>query len=113
MQEAWVRSLGQEDPLEKGMATYSSIFAWRIPRTEEPGRLQSMELESDMTERLSLHYGIKALSFKKQKLIRVLDVALERGLLGTPDWNLAVSNFDLQGQRQAGWVTSLLRVLKS
>ena len=37
-----VRSLGQEDPLEKGMATCSSIFAWRIPWTEEPGRLQSM-----------------------------------------------------------------------
>ena len=42
MQEAWVRSLGQEDPLEKEMATHSSILAWRIPRTEEPGRLQSM-----------------------------------------------------------------------
>jgi len=37
--ETWVRSLGQEDPLEKGMATHSSILAWRIPRTEEPGRL--------------------------------------------------------------------------
>ena len=40
--ETWVRSLGQEDPLEKGMATHSSILAWRIPWTEEPGRLQSM-----------------------------------------------------------------------
>ena len=37
MQETQVRSLGQEDPLEKGMAIYSSIFAWRIPWTEEPG----------------------------------------------------------------------------
>ena len=37
MQETWVRSLGQEDPLEKEMATHSSIFAWRIPWTEEPG----------------------------------------------------------------------------
>ena len=36
----WVPSLGQEDPLEKGMATHSSILAWRIPRTEEPGGLQ-------------------------------------------------------------------------
>ena len=43
MQETRVQSLGQEDPLEKGMATHSSIPAWRIPRTEEPGRLQSME----------------------------------------------------------------------
>ena len=38
MQETWVQSLGWEDPLEKGMATHSSIFAWRIPWTEEPGR---------------------------------------------------------------------------
>ena len=42
MQKTWVLSLGQEDPLEKGMATHSSILAWRLPRTEEPGRLQSM-----------------------------------------------------------------------
>ena len=41
-QETWVRSLGQEDPLEKDMATHSSILAWRIPWTEEPGGLQSM-----------------------------------------------------------------------
>ena len=41
MQETWVRSLGQEDPLEKEIATHSSILAWRIPRTEEPGGLQS------------------------------------------------------------------------
>ena len=43
MQETWVRFLGQEDPLEKEMATQSSILAWRIPWTEEPGSLQSME----------------------------------------------------------------------
>ena len=42
MRETWVQPLGQEDPLEKGMATHSSILAWRIPRTEEPGRLQFM-----------------------------------------------------------------------
>ena len=42
MQETWVRSLGQEDPLEEEMATHSSILAWRIPWTEEPGGLQSM-----------------------------------------------------------------------
>ena len=39
IQETWVRSLGQEDPLEKEMATHSSILAWRIPWTEEPGRI--------------------------------------------------------------------------
>ena len=43
--ETWVRSLGQEDPLEKGMTTHSSILAWRIPGTEEPGGLQSMGLQ--------------------------------------------------------------------
>ena len=42
MQETWVQFLVQEDPLEKEMATHSSILAWRIPWTEEPGRLQSM-----------------------------------------------------------------------
>ena len=42
MQETWVQFLGQEDPLEKGIATHSSILAWRIPWTEEPGGLQSM-----------------------------------------------------------------------
>ena len=45
MQETLVRFLGQEDPLEKEMATYSSILAWRFPWTEEPGRLQSMGLQ--------------------------------------------------------------------
>ena len=42
VRETWVPSLGWEDPLEKGMATLSSILAWRIPRTVEPGGLQSM-----------------------------------------------------------------------
>jgi len=42
LQKLQIRSLGQEDPLEKGMATYSSILAWRIPWTEEPGRLHSI-----------------------------------------------------------------------
>ena len=45
MQETGVRSLGQEDPLGEGIATHSSILAWRIPRTEEPGRLWSMGLK--------------------------------------------------------------------
>ena len=44
-QETWVQSLGQEDPLEKGMATHSSILAWEIPWTEEPGGLRSMGLQ--------------------------------------------------------------------
>ena len=53
MWETWVRSLGQEDPLEKEMAIHSSILAWRIPWTKELGGLQSTgRKESDMTERL-------------------------------------------------------------
>ena len=55
MQETWVQFLDQEDPLEEGMATHSGILAWRIQRTEEPGRLYSPwgRKESDRTERLS------------------------------------------------------------
>ena len=56
MQETWVKSLGQEDPLEKGMATLSSIPAWRIPWTEETGGLQSMELQ-----RVRYNLAIKSL----------------------------------------------------
>ena len=47
MWETWVQSLGWEDPLEEGKATHSSILAWRIAQTEEPGGLQSMELHRD------------------------------------------------------------------
>ena len=54
MPETQVQSLGQENPLEKGMASHSSILAWRIPRPEEPGGLQPMgHKESDTTERLT------------------------------------------------------------
>ena len=48
-QETWVQSLGQEDVLEKGLATYSSILVWNIPWTEEPGGLQSMGLQKSQT----------------------------------------------------------------
>ena len=56
MQEAWVQSLGQEDPLDKGMATHSSILAWRIPWTEEPAGLQSTGSQSRtrLSERLKV-----------------------------------------------------------
>ena len=53
-QETQVQSLGQEDPLENGMATHSSILAWRIQWTEELRGLQSMGLQRDMNERLTL-----------------------------------------------------------
>ena len=53
MRQTWIGSLGWEDPLEEGMATHSSILAWEIAGTEEPGGLQSMVAELVMTELLS------------------------------------------------------------
>ena len=56
IKEMQVQALGQEDPLEEGMATHSSVLAWRIPSAEEPGRLWSIGSQrSDMTEQLSTH----------------------------------------------------------
>ena len=49
MQEKWVQSPGREDPLEEGMATHSSILAWKIPWTEKPGQLQFMWLQRETT----------------------------------------------------------------
>ena len=78
MQETWVRSLGQEDPLDKEMATHSNILAWRIPWRKEPGRLQSMgsqRVGHDWATSLSL-------SWKNNKI---------RGLTLTSD-SLHISN---------------------
>ena len=60
MQETQVQSLGQEDSLEKGMATHSSILAWKIPWTEEPGRLHSQwgRKALDTTEQLTLSFSL-------------------------------------------------------
>ena len=58
MQETQVQSLGQEDPLEEGMATQASIFAWRIPWPEEPGRLQSIgsqRVRHDLSDLACMH----------------------------------------------------------
>ena len=84
MRETWVQSLGQEDSLEKEMATHSSTFAWRIPWTEGPDGLQSTgHKESDMTERLlvvrSLEH-ITILSGKKQPIEEVR-VDTEEGII--------------------------------
>ena len=59
VQEPGVRSLGREDPLKKGMATRSSILAWEIPQTEEPGGLHTVHgiAESDTTEQLTLTHS--------------------------------------------------------
>ena len=57
IQKTWVRSLGQKDPLEESMATHSSILAWRIPWTEEPGRLPTDRVAKSWTplRQLSMH----------------------------------------------------------
>ena len=86
MREIRVQSLGREDPLEKDMATRSSILVWRIPWTEEPGGLQSMGWqESDTTERLvvrhheyhqtsSLH-GVGSLSHAFEEQIQLVNTS--------------------------------------
>ena len=56
MWETWIRSLGQEDPLEKGMANHSSMLAWRIPWTEEPGGMQSTGLAKSLTQLSNYHF---------------------------------------------------------
>ena len=53
--ETWVRSQGQDDPLEKGIVTHSSVLAWRIPRTEEPGGLQPMGPQGAAYDRAAKH----------------------------------------------------------
>ena len=71
--ETWVSSLGQEDPLEKGIATHSSILAWEIPWTVEPGKLQSMESHS-RTEQLSLFTFIVFLIHRIEIIGKIYEV---------------------------------------
>ena len=81
IRETWVWSLGREDPLKKGMATHSSIFAWRIPWVEEPGSLQSMgHKESDTTEWLTLAQfsnliNVKT-SFRREEMLVIFIVLI-------------------------------------
>ena len=58
VEETWVLSPSEEDPLEKGMAALSSILAWRIPWTEEPGELQSVGSQRDTTKQLTLSLSL-------------------------------------------------------
>ena len=68
MQETWVWSLGREDPLEKGKATHSSSLAWEIPCTEEPGRLQSRESESQrVRQNLATKQQLRSLKTLEEK----------------------------------------------
>ena len=80
MQKTQVRSLGLEDPLEKGMATHSSILAWRIPWTEEPGGLQSMGVAKSQT-RLTLTLSTKVTAIFFRNVCPILKWNIEiRGL---------------------------------
>ena len=79
MPETWVQSLSREDPLEKEMATHSSILAWRIPWTEEPGSLQSTgHKELDTNERLHFHFqyiATSSLLIKERKCLKTQRMA--------------------------------------
>ena len=84
MQETQVQSLGQQDRLERGMATHSSILAWRIPQTEEPGGPQSMgHKESDTTERLT-HFGELRTFSGTSSLVSLHGLARNLSLLQSP-----------------------------
>ena len=85
--EMWVQSLGGEDPLEEGMATHSSILAWRIPRTEEPGRLQPMgsqRVGQDGSTQAHTHWELRSHnphSTAKNRVQRGDDGGLKQGVL--------------------------------
>ena len=98
MQETWVRSLGWENPLEKEMATHSSIFAWRILWTEEPGGLQSMGSQSqthlsNFTFTFTFIYGCESWTIKKAECQRTdaFELWCWRRLLRVP-WTARRSN---------------------
>ena len=80
MQETQVWSLGQEDPLEKGMATHSSILAWRIPWTEESGGLQSMGASKDMTEWLTLSFTFQGEDLLKYIIFNIQNILASKQL---------------------------------
>ena len=84
-QDTWVRSLGQGDPLEKGMATHSSILAWKIPWTEEPGRLQSMgshRVRHDLVTKQQ-RMGHMDLPYKASVPHRLIAKALSKPVMAT------------------------------
>ena len=99
MWETWVGSLGWEDPLEKEMATHSSILAWRIPWTEEPGGLQSVGLQRvGQTERLHFHFSLHPRRIVTQGTITYSDDILSTAVAmgwggrweGGPGWGAHV-----------------------
>ena len=76
VQETWLRSLGWEDPLEKRMAAHCGILAWRIPCTEQPGGLQSVGSQLNMTERLALSPSVSGLGVLL--LVEIVDSPAQR-----------------------------------
>ena len=79
VQETWVWSLGQEDPLEKGLATHASILTWSIPGTEESGRIQSWDCkEADITVWITLYVSY---TFKKRERKPIVEFRV------TPRWS--------------------------
>ena len=88
MQETWVQSLGREDPLEKEMATHSSILAWRIPWMEEPGGLQSTGSQSLSAEGSGAGGVQTAKASRKQSSLSGKESAqgcIPKRFLGRPD----------------------------
>ena len=76
MQKILVQSLGWEDSLEKGMTTHSSLLAWRIPQTEEPGGLQAMELQRvghDWVTFTSLHFNQEFIYMYVDKMVTLIN----------------------------------------
>ena len=89
MQETGVRSLGQKDPLEKGMATHSSTFAWRSPWTEEPGRLQPMGSQRVGHNSATSHlcfFLVACGYFNLKSLLEILHTHLSSGFLSPNPW---------------------------
>ena len=107
VQETWVRSLGQEDPLAKGMATYSSILAWRIPWTEKPGGLKSMGShrvrQNGVINTHTAFLGVSSIIFLIwsgkgrgcEKSHLSIQTALSPGAYGVPIWFSAVHLLNL------------------
>ena len=83
MRETQVRFLGWEDPLEKEMATHSSVLAWKIPWTEEPGRLQSMGLQRVRHDWATSHKGATAQKFSEGSISRSVKWS---ATLSASDW---------------------------
>ena len=96
MQETWVRSLGQKDPLEKGMATHSSILDWRIPWTEEPSRLYSMG-----SQRIGHDWATNTFTFNG-------DTDIEGGMYGESNMETYITICKVHSQREFGvWLKEL------